>query len=191
MKLYTKTGDKGETSLVSGQRVSKAHPRIEAYGTVDELNSFVGLLRAYLNESGALPKDEMLLSRIQHCLFNCGAYLATDSSTPQSFVMDCGITDEDISMIESAIDRLDEGLPAMRAFILPAGGKAASVAHICRTVARRGERCIYRLMDEHPGSEVDKHLLVYINRLSDYFFILARATCYHLGVGEVVWQAKP
>lgn len=187
-KIYTKTGDKGQTSLVGGQRVSKCHPRIEAYGTVDELNSYIGLLRA--EQPKALGQDD-LLSAIQHCLFTCGAYLATDNSEPGAYTMESGITEADITAVEQMIDRLQEQLPVTRAFILPAGSRATAVAHLCRTVARRAERAIYRFIEgEDGGGTVDAAVLVYINRLSDYFFVLARAITHHLGLPEVIWKKE-
>lgn len=187
-KIYTKTGDKGKTSLVGGQRVSKCHPRIEAYGTLDELNSYIGLLRAEVPEK--LNQDD-LLSNIQHRLFTCGAYMATDNSKPGGFSVESGITDSDIARIEEMIDSLQKELPAMKAFVLPAGARATAVSHICRTVARRAERAIYRFLEEDTeGNTVEENVLRYINRLSDYFFVLARAITHHLGQPEVVWQKE-
>ncbi len=186
-KIYTKTGDKGLTSLVGGQRVSKCHPRIEAYGTLDELNSQIGLLRALLPTG--LDQDETLAG-IQSRLFTCGAYMATDNTKSSGYVVESGISPSDVSELEQTIDRLQQELPAMRAFILPAGSQATAVAHICRTVARRAERAIYSFL-EKSGDEattIDPCVLEYINRLSDYFFVLARAITHHLGLPEVIWK---
>lgn len=183
-QLYTKTGDRGRTALIGGIRVSKTSPRIEAYGTVDELNSFVGNLRAHLGMT--LEQDE-LLAQIQHRLFCLGAYLATDNLNPPEYEIKCGISPEDIKRVEEEIDRLDSSLPALKAFVLPAGGVATSAAHICRTITRRAERRIYQLLEEIEGAEVDKEVLQYVNRLSDYFFVLARAIARQEGGAEVVW----
>ncbi len=183
-KLYTKTGDKGKTSLVGGQRVPKSCNRLESYGTVDELNSFIGLLMAYL------PTDDTAnletLKYIQHKLFTVGAYLATDNSEPLDFEMPSGISKESIKRIESEIDRLDALIPPMEAFVLPSGGKATSAAHLCRVVTRRAERCIYRLVEE--GADVETEVLKFINRLSDYFFILARNLARLESGVEITWD---
>ena len=164
--IYTRTGDKGTTSLVGGQRVSKAHDRIESYGTVDELNSFIGLLITALNDE----KDTDFLSFIQHKLFTIGSYLATDQATTE-LKIESKVTPESIERIEREIDRLDNELPKMHAFILPGGCRSAALAHVCRTVCRRAERQIYRLAENCP---VEEPVLIFMNRLSDYFFVLAR-----------------
>ncbi|MDO4695531.1 cob(I)yrinic acid a,c-diamide adenosyltransferase [Porphyromonas sp.] len=182
-KLYTKTGDKGKTSLVGGQRVPKSCNRLESYGTVDELNSFIGLLMAYL------PADDInqtTLKFVQHKLFTVGAYLATDNSEPMDFEIPSGITKDTIKRIEGEIDRLDAAVPPLELFILPSGGKATSAAHICRVVARRAERCIYRVVDE--GAEVEEGVLKFVNRLSDYFFILARNLARMENGEEITWD---
>lgn len=182
-KLYTKTGDKGKTSLVGGQRVPKSCNRLESYGTVDELNSFIGLLMTYLPKE---DENQETLKFIQHKLFTVGAYLATDNSQPMDFEVPSGITAETIKRIESEIDRLDAAVPPMKLFILPSGGKATSAAHICRVVARRAERCIYRVVDE--GAEVEDAVLKFVNRLSDYFFILARNLARMESGEEITWD---
>lgn len=187
-KLYTKTGDKGKTSLVGGQRVSKASYRIEAYGTIDELNAFIGNLRAHLGEM--LGQDE-LLYQIQNNLFTIGSYLATDNTAPMEFEIKSGVEEGDIIEIEEMIDKLDSALPKLQTFIIPAGGVATAAAHLCRTVSRRAERSIYRLLEQIEGAEVEANVLQYINRLSDYFFILARATAREEGGQEVTWRQKP
>ena len=164
--IYTGTGDKGTTSLVGGERVSKAHQRIESYGTVDELNSFIGLLITSLEEKA----DQDFLLFIQHKLFTIGSYLATDQENTELKV-ESKVMPETITRIEREIDRLDNELPKMRNFILPGGSRPASLAHVCRTVCRRAERQIYRLAETIP---VEEPVLVFINRLSDYLFVLAR-----------------
>lgn len=185
--VYTRGGDKGMTSLVGGQRVSKSSLRLETYGTVDELNSFIGLLRAHL---GTQLEQDALLSHIQHRLFTGGAYLATANEDPDhmAYRAESGLRQDDIKMLEDMIDKLDETLPKLNKFVLPAGGPATAAAHICRVVARRAERGIYRFLEASEGIEIDPMVLQYINRLSDYFFILGRATA-HLECGqEVTWD---
>lgn len=184
-KMYTKTGDKGMTSLVGGQRVSKGSLRLDTYGTVDELNSFVGLLRATLPAQLA---QEETLATIQDRLFTAGSYLATDNSQPMDFEMPSGITKEDIKDLEKQIDIMDSKLPELEEFIIPAGGKATSLAHVCRTITRRAERNIYKLLDADERADVEKEVKLYLNRLSDYFFVLARATARVEGGSEVYWR---
>lgn len=177
--VYTRTGDKGTTALVGGTRVPKSHVRLEAYGTIDELNSFVGFLVCEIDDENALK----ILSFIQHKLFTVGSYLATETEAvpPKSASI---ITDENIELIEKEMDRLDSELPQLKQFVLPGGSESASRAHICRTVARRAERCIYRVKDEYP---VDDNILKFVNRLSDYFFLLARCESNKKG-SEIFWD---
>lgn len=178
--IYTGTGDKGTTSLVGGQRVSKAHERIESYGTVDELNSFIGLLITALDDDN----DKEFLSFIQHKLFTIGSYLATDQTTTE-LKIESRVTADSIERIEREIDRLDNELPKMRAFILPGGCRSAALAHVCRTVCRRAEREIYRLDEISP---VEEPVLKFINRLSDYMFVLARKECLNNNGKEIIWD---
>lgn len=185
--LYTATGDDGTTSLVAGQRVSKADDRLEAYGTIDELNSFIGVLVA---TPGINSESVEFLTIIQNKLFNIGAYLATDNSesTPEA---DCqtavayGITPENVSQIEAQIDILDGAVPPLNNFLLPGGTLTSAQAHVCRTVARRAERRIIQLSHTH---NIAPHVLKYINRLSDYFFALSRFLNHSAGVQEIFWQ---
>lgn len=179
--VYTKTGDKGTTSLVGGMRVPKSHVRLDAYGTIDELNSFVGLLICQITEEEVLK----VLSFIQHKLFTVGSYLATETEAiaPKAASI---ITDENITLLEKEMDRMDSELPAIRQFVLPGGNEAAARAHICRSVARRAERCIYRVKDEYP---VENNIMIFVNRLSDYFFILARRECNKTGK-EIFWDTS-
>lgn len=181
IRIYTKGGDKGKTSLVGGQRVAKDDPRLESYGTVDELNSFVGLLRAQ-----ELDKvDDDFLFWVQHKLFTLGGYLATNTDEDE-LVEATMIKESYVDRIEKEIDRLDEILPAMTAFILPAGGEAASLAHVARTVCRRAERRICSLSEIQ---EIDPNVSRFVNRLSDYFFVLARFLALKNNPGgEVIWQ---
>ncbi|MBP3829397.1 MAG: cob(I)yrinic acid a,c-diamide adenosyltransferase [Bacteroidaceae bacterium] len=187
--LYTRTGDTGTTSLVGGQRVPKTHLRLEAYGTVDELNSFIGLLIAEMDASSdasGLERTVDQLTDVQSLLFSIGSILATDTSErdvrPGRYVEEV-----DVTTLEHAIDAAEEGLPGWRGFILPGGTRAASLAHVCRTVCRRAERAIYRVAEE---ADVDATLLRYVNRLSDYFFALAKRLNYIAGHEESYWKAR-
>jgi cob(I)alamin adenosyltransferase len=181
MKIYTKTGDKGQTSLIGGTRVPKHHVRIEAYGTIDELNSYLGLLRSL--EIG----DDVVkvLLEIQDRLFTIGSSLASD---PVKSKMKIPILDEkDIVLLENEIDRMDEKLPALRSFILPGGHTTVSFCHIARCVCRRSERLITHLAEEE---EVDELVIKYVNRLSDYLFTLSRKLSYDLKVNEIKWSPR-
>lgn len=181
-KIYTKGGDKGKTSLVGGQRVNKYDLRIESYGTIDELNSFIGLLISRNIES----KDKEFLIWIQNKLFSVGGYLATD--TTKNDYPSIVIEEQDVNKVEKEIDYIDEILPELRAFILPCGGEISSLAHICRTICRRAERRIYKL---NSTISLETNMLKFINRLSDYFFNLARKETLKENSGkEILWQNK-
>ena len=183
MKVYTKTGDKGQTSLVGGQRVSKCCQRLESYGTVDELNSHIGVLISYLKDQ----KDVDFLTKVQADLFVVGGYLATDNS--QREVRQGNIVSEEmVKAIENEIDRLQDILPPLKLFILPGGARPAAYAHVCRTVCRRAERTILKLMEE--GAEVDELLIAYVNRLSDYLFVLARKLNLDANQPDIIWRRK-
>ena len=164
--VYTRTGDKGTTSLVGGTRVPKTHARLEAYGTVDELNSFIGLLITYLN----LEEEQAFLQRVQNNLFVIGSNLATDQSITKLRAASV-ITKDMINEMEHRIDCVDDSVPPLTAFVLPGGSRGAAVCHICRTVCRRAERRILALAEQ---AEVSPELIAYINRLSDYLFVLSR-----------------
>ena len=179
-KIYTGSGDKGKTSLVGGFRVPKTHPRLEAYGTIDELNSFIGLLIEEIDDSDT---RELLLF-IQSKLFTVGSYLATDP-TKTEYKIESRITDDSIKRMEEAIDLIDGKLPKMTAFVLPGGSHSAAVAHVCRTVCRRAERNIYRITETE---EVEEPVLVFINRLSDLLFVIARRECLSKNGGEIFWN---
>lgn len=182
MKLYTKTGDKGQTGLIGGTRVPKNDVRLEAYGTIDELNSYIGLLTTYQ----ILESEIQFLRFIQNKLFTIGSHLATDTSKVslhKASVLD----DESISLIEKEIDRLDESLPELSSFVLPGGSQPGALCHICRTVARRTER---RLFDMNELHSVDSHILIFINRLSDYFFILSRFLILGSDCEEIYWKTQ-
>lgn len=178
-KVYTRTGDNGTTSLVGGSRVSKDDPRLEAYGTVDELNSWLGLIATFKSIS---DDDRSLLSGIQNSLFDVGSILATE---PESSWQPAPFDIKRIEKIESAIDRLDSALPAHNRFILPGGSAEAAQAQIARCVARRAER---RIISLSKDVDVDYAIVRYINRLSDYLFVLARAINNNNSSEEIFWD---
>ena len=190
MTIYTGTGDRGKTSLFSGERVAKSDGRIEAYGDVDELNSLLGALVAGLSEKEADLAER--LEQIQADLFQLGAILAV---TPESPAMDSleKITDNQIEDLEQSIDRLDSQLPNLSGFILPGGHPSAAWAHICRTVCRRAERKLTRISDEYDQGTAARQFqlaLVYLNRLSDYLFVVARYCNHTQGVSDTLWKQK-
>ncbi len=179
MKIYTKTGDRGQTSLVGGERVAKSHPRIEAYGTVDELNAYIGLL----GDQAVNLTRKPLLKEIQDRLFTIGANLASINENPK--IPD--LYEEDVVLLEKAMDEMDTSLPPLRAFVLPGGHQSVSFCHVARTVCRRAERLIINLAADEP---VDELVIKYINRLSDYLFVLSRKMTQELGTEEVTWQPR-
>ena len=164
--IYTRTGDKGMTSLVGGARVSKTHVRLEAYGTIDELSAELGLLHTYLTEE----QDASLILWVQNKLFTVGSYLATDQQLTELRI-ESQVHEEDIQRLEAAIDEADAMLPPLKAFVIPGGGREAAVAHVCRTVCRRAER---RILEMGETCEVDELVISFMNRLSDYLFVLSR-----------------
>jgi len=187
MKVYTKTGDKGTTLLIGGTRVPKHHIKIEAYGTVDELNSYLGLLRDKISDS---YKEE--ISHIQNKLFTLGSFLALDPSKAKlpngKNRLDIKPIDEnDVAFLENKIDEMESHLPAMTHFILPGGHEQVSICHICRTVCRRAERKTTYLNEVEPVSNI---LITYLNRLSDYLFMLARKLSIDLQAEEIPWLPK-
>ena len=177
MKVYTRTGDAGTTSLVGGKRVAKDCARLESYGTIDELNSQVGLLLTYVEDD----RDRACLIGIQNRLFVCGAWLATEPPSVPS----CILTDDDTADLEHSIDLASEGLPGWRGFTLPGGCRGAAVCHVCRTICRRAERRILTLSAAEP---VAPQLLTYVNRLSDYFYVLALRLNFLAGTEEILWH---
>ncbi len=181
MKIYTKTGDKGQTSLFGGKRVAKHHIRIDAYGTVDELNSYIGLIRDQDIDKHSI---EVLLE-IQDRLFTVGSILATEPGNTKVKVPQIGM--EDITLLENEIDKMNEHLPEMRSFVLPGGHTTVSYCHISRCVCRRAERIISHLSELE---EVDIILLQYLNRLSDYLFVLARKIVVDKAVDEAPWVPR-
>lgn len=180
MKIYTRTGDAGSTSLVGGKRVRKDSVRLDAYGTVDELNSFLGLLLA----SDGLDADaETTLRMVQNRLFNVGAYLATDNSD-NPMAEPAGLGHKEIGELERQIDLMTDRLPQLRAFILPGGCGAAAMANVCRAVCRRAERRVIALTQE---ARVDDIVIRFLNRLSDYLFTLGRYANHLSGTPECEW----
>lgn len=180
MKIYTKTGDHGETSLFGGKRLPKDALRIECYGTVDELNAFTGLLRDSVKE--AQLRNTLLT--IQNRLFTIGATLAT---APENNSSPVDLVAEDVTLLESEMDRMEATLPPLRNFILPGGHPTVSHAHLARTVCRRAERLVVGLHQQEP---LEPLLLQYLNRLSDFYFIAARYLTQQLGVEEVAWKGR-
>lgn len=181
MKIYTKTGDSGTTALLGGKRVSKGNLRIEAYGTVDELNSYIGLLRDQeINGTRAA-----ILKEIQEVLFIIGASLAT--SPGKDKVKKPDLREDDIEALELEIDRMEEQLDPLTKFILPGGHQVVSFCHLARTVCRRAERCVVTLYEEE---EVKESIIRYLNRLSDYLFVLGRLIAKELNVKEVTWEPR-
>ena len=179
-KVYTRTGDKGQTSIIGGFRVSKASERLEAYGTVDELSSHLGLLAALLPEGD----DRNMIIRIQNNLFNVCTNLATDQSKTQLYDS-AKLPEREIELLEQEVDRMMKLLPERQGFILPGGTQAAAQAHVCRTVCRRAERRIVTLSDV---AQISQETLQYVNRLSDYLFVLAKIINFNEGKSEIVWQ---
>jgi cob(I)alamin adenosyltransferase len=178
MNIYTKTGDKGYTSLIGGTRVPKFHMRIESYGTVDELNSYIGLIR---DQEIDLHHKEVL-KEIQDRLFTIGSVLASDPDRSKMIVPD--LKEQDIILLEKEMDKMNEVLPELRKFILPGGNTTISFCHLARCVCRRAERLIVQLAE---NSSVDQLVIVYLNRLSDYLFVLSRMIGYTRGIKENEW----
>ena len=178
MKIYTKTGDKGTTSLYGGKRVEKYNLRIESYGSVDELNSFLGLLR----DQEIKPIFRDFIIKIQNNLFNIGAILATPN--PETLSKLPKIEKHHIQELEEKIDEFDKSLPPMTHFILPGGHQTVSYCHICRTICRRVERLVFKLSNE---INVNSSVTTYLNRLSDFLFVLARMLSKDLSVDEIKW----
>jgi len=181
-RIYTRTGDTGETCLVGGQRVSKDELRLECYGTVDELNSHIGLALA-LAGAPELEGLRQSLTRIQHELFNLGSILATlpEDAGPQQ----PRVTEAEITLLEREIDKLNAGLPGLRSFVLPGGSTLNAQLHVCRTVCRRAERLVVAL---HRHSAAESVNIRYLNRLSDALFVQSRYASARTGAAEVLWQ---
>ena len=184
-KVYTRTGDKGMTSLVGGVRISKTDPRLEAYGTTDELSSHLGLLIAMMaNDEHPLEEERQLLVRCQNNLFIIGSYLAIDQSQTPLYDF-ARLPDGETQLLEERIDQLMATLPEKQGFVLPGGTVSAAQCHICRTVCRRAER---RILELAQHALVDDYVISYVNRLSDYLFVLAKIINFNAGKSEIIWQ---
>ena len=182
MKIYTKTGDDGTTGLIGGSRVKKYDLRLEAYGTIDELNAAIGVIR-----SSKLPDNVVgILNKIQNKLFNIGSLLASDEKG-EAFTSNLAITEENIKDLEHAIDEYQEQLPELTHFVLPGGNFSSAQCHVARTVCRRAER---RILEFAEHSKVHNEILIYINRLSDFLFVLSRKLAYDNDIEEVVWTKE-
>ena len=179
-KVYTRTGDKGETSLVGGVRIKKSNIRLEAYGTVDELSAHLGMLVAMMKES----EERDLIIRVQNNLFNVCTHLATDQSQTPLYPS-AHLADGEIELLEARIDLLMGQLPERQGFILPGGTPTAAQAHICRTVCRRAERRIAALAEV---AQIGPEMQQFVNRLSDYLFVLAKIINFNEGKSEIVWE---
>lgn len=186
-RIYTKSGDEGMTSLVNGRRVAKNHPRIECYGTIDELNAHLGLVAASLEElvgaHAALGSLQSVVVRVQHELFNMGSLLATD---PESLhPTQPRVTEADIAALEAEMDIMNAELPELRSFVLPGGSRLNAELHVCRTICRRAERLANSLSQ---NEDVQPEVLRYLNRLSDALFVFSRWANHAMGLPEVVWD---
>ena len=198
-KIYTKTGDKGETSLFGGARVPKSHIRVEAYGTVDELNSYIGLLTDLIEtlpEGTPSEQYKAVLKEVQDRLFTIGSILATE---PSKQMKTPDLKNEDIQFLENEIDTMDAQLPPLKNFILPGGHSTVSFCNIARTVCRRAERLVINLvmLEKEDGQPINLHnelgqalSIQYLNRLSDYLFILGRKIAKDLGAEEILWKPR-
>ena len=183
MKIYTKTGDLGKTSLIGGTKVPKSHIRIETYGTIDELNSYIGLLSDHISDE----HSKNILKEIQDRLFTIGSSLACDPEK-ETLMKIPDLKEADINLLEREIDNMNDALPVMKNFILPGGHVAVSTAHVARCVCRRAERCCVN-MQEHEMF-VEPLIIKYLNRLSDYLFVLARYVGHLLNVAEIPWKPR-
>lgn len=182
-KIYTKTGDLGQTSLIGGTKVAKSHIRIESYGTIDELNSYIGLVSDQIE----FTEIKVTLKEIQDRLFTIGSSLATDPEKDSKMKLP-DLKEEDILYLEQQIDRMNEALPVMKNFILPGGHVAVSTSHIARCICRRAERLCVNLKEHEEF--IDPVVIKYLNRLSDYLFVLARYIGHLLQVEEIPWKPR-
>lgn len=180
MKIYTKTGDDGTTGLVGGSRVKKYDLRLEAYGTIDELNAVIGVIRSL-----ELPDDVVdILNKIQNKLFNIGSLLASDDKGAE-FTAKLSVTEANIKDLEIAIDKYQKQLPELTHFVLPGGNLTSAQCHVARTVCRRAER---RILEFAEQSKVQTEIIIYINRLSDFFFVLSRKLAFDNNIEEFAWE---
>lgn len=182
-RIYTKTGDKGQTTLIGGTKVPKSHIRIEAYGTVDELNSFIGLVSDHLDNK----HSKITLKEIQDRLFTIGSSLACDPEKETKMKIP-DLKEADVDLLEKEIDKMNEVLPVMKTFLLPSGHVSVSTIHVTRCVCRRAERCCVNLQQQDLF--IEPLVIKYLNRLSDYLFVLARFISQQLKVEEIPWQPR-
>lgn len=182
MKIYTKKGDGGSTSLIGGTRVQKHHIRIESYGTVDELNSFMGVVHDMITGCEA---EKKMLREIQDRLFTIGASLASDAVKSKMSIPD--LKEDDIKLLENEIDRMNISLPELKSFILPCGNTASSMSHVARCVCRRAERLAVHLNEEE---KINDKIIPYLNRLSDYLFVLSRFVSFSVNAPEILWNPR-
>ncbi len=185
-KVYTRSGDKGQTSLVGGQRVDKSDQRIDLYGDVDELNAQVGIVTAHLDGSDKFKDELDHLIEIQSLLFDLGSNLACEVNQRSEFKLP-QISENDIKKLENQMDRMDGDCPALKSFVLPGGTLSAAALHVCRTVCRRVERKLISFGNEHGEREIPAHSIEFINRLSDYFFVLSRYINTIENKKEILW----
>ncbi|HON53746.1 MAG TPA: cob(I)yrinic acid a,c-diamide adenosyltransferase [Bacteroidales bacterium] len=178
MKIYTKSGDKGTSSLLGGTRVAKYHDRLECYGTIDELNSHIGVVRDLCNNNAVCE----ILAHIQHTLFTIGSYLANEKPHERTTPI---LSTQHIELLEKTIDTYTEELPKLTHFILPAGDIVSSHTHVCRTVCRRAERLIVKLSE---STHIEENVIIYMNRLSDFLFVLARKFLKDVNKQEITWN---
>ena len=186
-KIYTKAGDSGQTALATGKKELKCHSRLTAYGTVDELSCFLAQLHHFLTQEAVFQTYLGSVRRIQHELFDLGGELSFPEKDPYLEKLPCKITEETIQKLEEEMDQMSHHLPALKNFILPGGSLVASTAHICRSICRRAERELVALMQKE---EVRKELLRYLNRLSDWLFVLSRTLVKLEGKKEILWEQK-
>jgi cob(I)alamin adenosyltransferase len=189
VKIYTKKGDRGQTALFGGPAVSKADARLEAYGTLDELNSVLGLARADLAGAKVLADLDADLARVQNYIFTLGSHLAVGDESMRTHLPP--LDPAQVPFLENRIDAMEAKLPPLKNFILPGGGRAAAGLHLARTVARRGERAVVRLNAAGTETAPDPHIVIFLNRLSDYFFVAARFANAATGVSDVLWNKNP
>ncbi|MFO7879056.1 MAG: cob(I)yrinic acid a,c-diamide adenosyltransferase [Bacteroidota bacterium] len=181
-KIYTKQGDKGGTGLLGGHKVRKNHKRLEAYGTIDELNSWIGMIRSY----PAKQHEKDILIQIQRRLFMIGSYLAWDKEKATQKIEDLPmIKEQNVECLEKEIDKMNDDLPELKNFIMPGGDPQVSACHLARTVCRRAER---RVVDVSEDTNLNPVIVRYLNRLSDYFFVLARHFSHEKNSGEILWK---
>jgi cob(I)alamin adenosyltransferase len=184
-RVYTKGGDRGETALIGGRRVSKASPRIECYGTIDELNATIGLCRTQLEEQGGLADLVVILARVQNELFNLGAQLATPDAERRAALP--ALAPRHVEALERELDAYNDALPDLTSFVLPGGGWASAYFHLARTVCRRAERLVVALGE---GEELPAQAIEYLNRLSDACFVFGRHAARASGRAEVLWTPE-